>query len=242
MAFNLTNKAEVDNPTEAGSKYATASLGKPGYRQGSPLILSSVVGNKLRTATRPLQWNPSLHSGGADHPVVWGGFIAKELELGFAGIQGVVRWTTVVHFPTAPKYLDAEVVTAYLQGDYTTYLAYDAVAKKLLDMSSKVPAGACLDPSKDSALRPAAGGVIISNPAKTHALGVYRWAGQKNYGLCRFTSGAGGQYGFSTTKWNLLERHGNGVAAGTQVWTAYLVAGTVQGCVKAMDDLYKKGY
>ncbi len=88
----------------------------------------------------------------------------------------------------------------------------------------------------------------VDNPTEagskyaTASLGVYRWAGQKNYGLCRFTSGAGGQYGFSTTKWNLLERHGNGVAAGTQVWTAYLVAGTVQGCVKAMDDLYKKGY
>jgi len=222
--------------------YATPTQGKAGYRQGSPLILSSAVGNKLRTASRPLQWNPDLHGGGKANPVVWDGFIGKELELGFAGMQGVVRWTTVVHFPTAPKYLDAEVVTAYLQGKYDTYLAYNTVTKKLLDMGAKVPQGKCLDPSLDTALRPPAGGVIISNKAKTHALGVYRSIGQKNYGLCRFTSGAAGQYGFSTTKWNLLERHTSGVAAGTHVWTAYLVVGTVSGCVKAMDDLYAKGY
>ena len=242
VAFNLTNKAEVNNPTEAGSRFATPSMGQVGYRQGSPLVLASASGNKLRTGCRPLQWNPSLHGGGAGNPVVWDGFIAKELELGFAGMQGVVRWTTVVHFPSAPKYLDAEVVTAYLQSDYSVFWAYDSSTKTLRDMSAKVPGGKCLDPSLDKALRPSAGGVIIANPAKTHALGVYRSRGQKNFGLCKFLSGSGGQYGFATTKWNLLERHPKGVSAGTHVWTAYLVVGTVQGCVKAMDALYAAGY
>jgi hypothetical protein len=148
-----------------------------------------------------------------------------------------------VHFPKKVSYLDAEVVTAYLNGEFTRFWAYDATTKALKEMTAQVPGGACLDPTQAPAeLQPKAGGVLISTSSQGHALGVYRRRGQRNFGLCKFLGGTSGQYGSSTTKWNALERHGSGVNAGTQVWTAYLVVGTVADCTAAMDALYSAGY
>jgi len=240
VRLNLSGKAGTDTPTEAGSKHYLPTMAQ-GYRQGSPLIASSTAGGTLGTSCRPLQWDPDLHGGGKGYPVVWGGFFAKEVEPNFQGLGAVVRWTSLASLPKASKYLEAEVASATLVKELSRFWAYDVATGKLVEVTAQVPSGGCLGHTKDPRLKPKAGGVIVSTPDQKSALGIYRARGQRLFRVCRSAGGTGGSKGSGYSRCSALEQHPKGVSAGTQIWTAYVVVGSVAGCKGSMDKLYAAG-
>lgn len=239
VVLSLSSTYGADMPTEAGSRWS--GPGYPGKQQGSPALSLAVSGGILKTAARPLQWDPAKHGGDKNKPVVWGGFVGKEVEPNFLGMGAVVRWTAVIRLPKAVKYGEVELATAALVKELSRFWAYDAASGKLAEVTKQVPSASCLSPAKDPRLQPKAGGVIISSPDEKRALGVFRAQGQRRFRLCQSTAGSGGESGAGYSRFSVLEQHPTGAAAGTFTWTAYLVVGTVKECQAAMDKLYAAG-
>jgi hypothetical protein len=238
-AFNLTNRGEENNPTEAGDMYGCPGGAAPGWAHGSPLLAASVRGKTLETACHPLQWKPANFGGGRGNPVMWRGTISKRVDLEVRGIPNVLQWTTTVEFPSDEPYVDLEIVTAYLNSEFTNFFAYDAAADTVAELTSLVPNGACTDPTEDARLRPRAGGVILSTADGAYALGIYRSEPDNLFGLCKFLGfGGTGKYGFSTTKWNALWRRQN-LKAGRYSFTSYLIVGTLPQVLEDARRLYR---
>ena len=235
--LNLSAKIGADTPTEAGSRWSSPAT-SAGRKQGSPQIASSTAGPLLSTSCRPLQWDPGQHGGGKGHPVVWDGFIDKELELNYKSLGPVIRWTVVARLPKSASSMEAAVVSAALNKEYSRFWAYDASTGKLAEVTSTVPSGGCLSHTKDPRLQPKAGGVIISSANQNHALGIFRARGQRRFRLCRSAGGTTGPNGSGYSRFSLLEQQPKGAPTGTQIWTAYLVVGTVKACRASMDKLH----
>ncbi|NOZ87276.1 MAG: hypothetical protein GXP49_13615 [Deltaproteobacteria bacterium] len=244
VAFNLSNTGEQDNPTEAGDKYGAPGVKDAPYAHGSAILYANSSGKEMETICLPLQWRPELHGGNQDQPVMWDGIIGKKIDLDFNGWPDVLRWTTKVVFPRNQSFLNMELVTAYLNGDFNRFFTYDAVSGKKTEKTAAVPSGGCVDPSADPDQRPEAGGVLISTADQNYALGVYHNGPEVSYGLCNFLGqgGGNGPTDASTSKWNALYRPPGGVKAGTFVKTLYLVVGTVDGVIAGMKNLHDAGY
>jgi hypothetical protein len=242
IALNLSHEAEAINPTEAGDLYGFPGTSVVAWAHGSPLLSSSVKGTTLRTECHPLQWKPQNWGGGPGNPVMWQGTIGKRVDLDYGGSPNVIRWTTTVNFPSAEPWVNMEVVTAYLNAEFTRFYALNTVTGTNTEMTDLVPNGGCIDPQQDARLRPPAGGVIIATEDGAYALGVYRRSANTTYGLCKFLGyGGSGQYGFSTTKWNLLWRPPKGVQPGPVSISCYLLVGTLDKVVAEAKRLYQEG-
>lgn len=241
-AVNLSREAEAINPTEAGDLYGFPGATGVAWAHGSPLVSSSVSGTTLSTKCHPLQWKPQNWGGGLGNPVMWRGTFSKRVELDYGGSPHVIRWTTTVDFPSAEPWVNMEVVTAYLNAEFTRFYAFENLTGQVTEMTDRVPNGSCIDPQQDARLRPRAGGVIIATGDGAYALGVYRRPNNTSFGLCKFLGyGGSGQYGYSTTKWNLLWRPPNGVRAGQSSMTCYLLVGTLDKVVSEARRLYQQG-
>jgi len=248
-AFNLSNVAEYDNPTEAGSKYGCPGVVDASYAQGSPIDYVTHSGSTLMTRTFPLQWKPENWGGGIDNPVMWGGTIEKDVTLNFLTTYDahVIKYVSTIDVPSSDASTtgDWEAVTAYLTGDFNKLYAFDAVNNVRVDKTSTVSNNSCLDaPNQD--LRPDAGGVINATSNGNYALGVYRKksGGFNHFALCKFLNGGGnGKYDENTTKWSVLGlREVAGVPAGESTETVYLIVGTLADVEATMRDMYLDGY
>jgi hypothetical protein len=243
MAINLSHDAEAINPTEAGDLYGYPGSASVAWAHGSPLISAVVRGTTLATRCHPLQWKPQNWGGGAGNPVMWQGAFSKRVDLDFGGSPHVIRWISIVEFPSAEPFVNMEVVTAYLNAEFTRFYAYDAPTAAATEMTSLVPNGSCIDPAQDARLRTHAGGVILATSDGAYALGVYRKGTDNAFGLCKFLGfGGSGQYGFSTTKWNVLWRPPQGVQAGIRSVTCYLLVGTLSQVLNEAKGLYERGF
>jgi hypothetical protein len=241
-AINLSREAEAINPTEAGDLYGFPGTTGVAWAHGSPQLSSSVSGTTLKTQCHPLQWKPQNWGGGLGNPVMWQGTFGKRVDLDFGGSPHVIRWITTVNFPSAEPFVNMEVVTAYLNSEFTRFYALNAVTGALAEMTDLVPNGSCTDPQQDTRLRPPAGGVILATDDGAYALGVYHKGENTSFGLCKFLGyGGSGQYGFSTTKWNLLWRPPKGVQPGPCSITSYLLVGTLNQVVAEAKGLYQRG-
>ncbi|MEE2829158.1 MAG: putative metal-binding motif-containing protein [Myxococcota bacterium] len=250
IAMQLNGAGEGDNPTEAGDRHCTP--GDPeGWRHGSPVVDLTVQGSTLSSETIPMQWQPEGFYGPTPFdtrsvPVLWNGRIGKEVELDFAGLPGLIKWTTHVQFPQDQGQVNLELATAYLNGNFSSFYTYDASSSALVDKSALIPEGGCVDPTGDPDQQHEAGGVILATPAGDYAMGVYRnrpLNAVEGYGLCRFLSTGGtGPADFATTKWNLLERPTGGLSAGRYSWELYVLVGSLADVQALMDTLYTQGY
>ncbi len=246
IAFQLNNAGEQDNPTEAGSFHSTP--GTPdGWRQGAPLLALEIDATVLTTLTRPLQWFPEgFHDGNPiAHPVVWNGTIGKRVELDFQGQPNIIHWTTTIDFPQDQRFINLELATAYLPGDFDRFYAYDAIDSVLTERTAEIPGSGCVDPAAHISQRPEIGGVIIATASGSHAMGAYRnrrLGSNEGYGLCAFPGTSTGVRDFATTKWNLLERPPGGLPAGQYEWELFVVVGTLDDTISAMNWLYHEGH
>ncbi len=244
IALQANGVGEADNPTEAGD--AHAAPGDPdGWRHGSPVLELTTGPGSVYTRTRPLQWLPEgFHTGAHDparNPVAWNGSFEKEITLDYGGNPHILAWTTRITLPEPQGSLNIELATGYLTGAFDTFYTYDASTGLLVDKTAGIPAMGCVDPSEDPDQQAPAGGVIVATSSGSHAMGVYRdrsLNAVEGYGLCSFLDGDTDPHAFSTSKWNLLERPSGGLDAGTYAWGFFLVVGTLEDCVAAMDELY----
>ena len=237
-AINFQIEGELDNPTEAGSKYGCPGLMSPGRAQGSPLLSlkkgrTRGAGGVLETVTAPLQWNPGLFGGDADHPVVWSGTISKKVELNYRGFPNRIKWTTTVGFPRAREHAAVEIVTAYLRGMFDTFHFWQfdperkrkGVKGKGRLTHATPPKGGCVSRGRDKFR-----GVIISTEDGSYALGAYRPGGtQSQFTLCDFIGepGQDGVFDVGTAKLSVIRPDPrNGVEPGeVKEWVTFLVVG-----------------
>ncbi len=247
IAFQANNAGEDDNPTEAGDAHASPA-DPAGWRHGSPLLGVETGAGTVHTTTRPLQWHPeAFHTGSQDttrNPVAWNGTFEKEIRLDYRGNPHILAWTTRIVLPEAQGSLNIELATGYLTGRFDTFYTYDAATAALRDKTAGIPSMGCVDPSLDPDQQAQAGGVILATSSGSHAMGVYRnrrMNAVEGYGLCSFLTGDTDPHGFSTSKWNLLERPTGGLDAGTYDWPFFLVVGTLADCTAAMDELFAAG-
>ncbi len=249
IAFQMKNAGEGDNPTEAGSHFSTPHV-PSGWRHGSPILHFQIEDTVLTTETAPLQWFPDGFYDGAEldvfaHPVMWNGRIGKRVELDFEGQPNIIHWKTMILLPQDQRYLNMELATAYLTGDFGRFFAYNARTAVLTELTDEIPNFGCVDPAADVKQRPEIGGVFISTADENYGLGVYRnrkLRVNEGYGLCCFRDGATGFRDLGTTKWNLLERPYGGLPAGSYEWELYVLVGSADDVVSAMDWLYQNGY
>jgi hypothetical protein len=244
-AINLSGQPERYNPTEAGDVYGCPGVAAAAWAHGSPLLSSSVRNRTLQTQAAPLFWHPQDFGGDGDRPAIWPGRIAKQVDLDFGGSPNVIRWVTTVTFPNSESYVDMEIITAYLNSEFTQFYAYDA-RTSAAPFAMSPPSGGCIDPSFDPPhLEPVAGGVVIATGDRNYALGIYRRGTTSNpvlFGLCKFLGNGGiGEYGYQTTKWNALYRPAGGLAAGSYSLTSYLLVGTLDKVVSEARRLYQSG-
>jgi hypothetical protein len=275
--------AGVMNPTEAGDRYGWPNVeSSAGWAHGSPLISNTVstdpsTGTKtLFTATHPLQWDPELLGGDRNHPVMWRGIFRKNVDVDWAAADWratphVVRWRETIVFPAGTTYTadaggnkpELEVLTAYLNGEFSSSYLYNAESNATENVTEEVKnfghvvengAGRCWSwyDTNGSKLFIQRGGPILATDDGQYALGVYRNASagefaqvtqarDNHYRLCRYNEAApGGQYGDRTYKWSVLYNR-DPFIGGTEVpFTLYLVVGTVEQVTAHMKGLYSR--
>src|SRR5207244_5228310 len=97
-AFYYGTRQDV-NPNEAADRL-TFSFLDPSIRHGSPVLQFKNQGTTQITRAVPLDWNPSLHGGDQDHPLIWESMVlGKDLTLNFNNLGSVAKYTTHLVLP-----------------------------------------------------------------------------------------------------------------------------------------------
>ncbi|MEE8368852.1 MAG: hypothetical protein V3S30_11120 [Thermoanaerobaculia bacterium] len=250
-AINFQIEGEIDNPTEAGSKYGCPGVMSPGRAQGSPLLSLNRRRRfqTLETVTAPLQWNPDLFGGDADHPVVWSGLISKKIELNYLGHPNRIKWTTTIGFPRAREHAGVEIVTAYLRGRFNTFHFWKFNPERLYKgekgkgklIHATPPKGDCVSQTRNRFR-----GVIISTEDGAYALGAYRPGGTKSmFTLCDFLGepGRDGVFDVGTSKLSVIRADPRkGVEPGMREWVTFLVVGDRPTVRLEMEAMAREGF
>jgi hypothetical protein len=158
------------NPTEAGDAYA----------HGSPCVTLYNDGNGTRQVSRavPLAWDPWNLRGGPDFPVVFTeALMGKDLYPNYQ-VGGVTRnwpvaqYVTNIKVPYTINTQLAEIPTGYMPYTFNRYYTYDAGNAQLTEV---FPPDASTNATYSILFTPSSGygGVIITNPTGTLAMGVY---------------------------------------------------------------------
>jgi hypothetical protein len=237
------------NPTEAGSRYSSQSL-PAAIRQGAPCVSVSTVDSggqspTQRTRAVPLEWAPELVGGGPSNPVAWPRMtVGKDITLNYAGLGPVARYTTVVTVPVRYAAFGAEIPTVYLNGDLRELTLYDAAA----NTTRRLPA-VC---DRLDGINPGSGygGIIASSDDGTRAFGFYGVHVEHGGSVTRPKAGFGfsrhhcspvgnGPTDSSTTKLRAFNQEG--LAAGENRFTTYLMSGTRDEVRGLMRRLYQIG-
>jgi len=230
------------NPTEAGDLYSHQSL-IPSVRHGSPVLNIYNSGNTQSTRSIPLQWDPAWYGERPETPVIYPDIIiGKDITLNFKNMGPVAKYTTVLWVPTAYKNVQFEIPTVYLRANFNRFWTYNAASKLL----KEVFPGKC---QGNKAVKPAYGGVIISDATGNYAMGVYG-VNKANGGsvsyfalwnfLCNRDEDGTSATGSNTTKWNAVFGPGM-VAAGETRFNTWIITERLTKVTKYMDRLYTMG-
>lgn len=247
------------NPTEGGDTHTWPNVVRdPALSHGSPLISYSKSRSVLQTHTKPLQWIPECCGGGINNPVLWNGTFSKKVVLDFERRPNIIQWTSTINLPTPePTGISAEVVTAYLNAEFSRFLMYNASTRKLTDMSDflKTP-GSGIDPEDhrtevNTLLRPDVGAGILATSDGHYALGIYYRRKHPSDGSNPNTSGFAfynfnhsnysDKYSGDASKIALVWRSNGGFfEAGSRSFTAYLCVGTLDRVISEINWLAAK--
>lgn len=245
-----TDNLDLYNPNEAGDYYNRAS---PATAHGSPLLRFENNGYTQSTRTIPLNWDPTVFGGDADHPVIWDQMVlGKDVTLNFNNMGSVAQYTTHLTLPTAAQGSLAEA-TVYLRANFNRFWTYDAPSKTLNEVTSQVPPAACTT-GNEYFFHTQAGGTIISDASENFAMGVY--AVDEAHGgsasvfvignyICYGDGIAEGSNDCVTTNpvkgGGDKEPQGIVFPAGESTYNAYIITDTVQNVATQMDRLYAMG-
>ena len=233
------------NPTEAGDLVSGTNYGQVGMWHGSPTLQNEISGSIHVTRAVPLEFGNS----GPNCPIVTPSNlfayttmqIGKNLTLNFANMGQVAQYQTYVYTPTPITNATVEIPTAYIQANYNTFFSYDA-GKNVVSAFPVAPT--CDGTTPGTLFKPSSshGGVIISNSAGTIAIGIYGPASNSPSGLPDYLA----IFNHSTcpngpfTKWSAV--HYGNLSSGDNVFTRYIVTGSLSQIVPLMRQLYLSGY
>lgn len=246
------------NPTEAGGEQVPLWRTGQEVLVGSPNVVAFNVDTTQVTLSLPNEWNyMRVFRRRRDYPLTHAGIqLGKEITLNFLDMDGVSKYVTNLYLPLALPRIEGtsrseldfyvEVPTAYLRGRFNRFFTYDA-PKKQLDRISLTPYDASKPPTewRRDFIRPAFGGVIISDEAERNALGVYgastsQGGSVEYFQLWNFLQGSQqGTFDAGTTKWSAVYRTSGGMKAGSYRFTTYVVAGALQEVQDKMNALYE---
>jgi hypothetical protein len=233
------------NPNEAGNGYYPAGLDAG---RGSPTVRFENQGNTQITRAVPLNWDPAVFGGDLDHPVIWDSLIlGKDLTLNFSNMGPVAKYTTHLVLPAATLGTLA-IPTGYLRGNFNRFWTYDAQAKRLTEVTGRVPNG-CVNGNLTFAFYPSYGGVIISDATTDYAMGVYGVStasgGQVSFfGLYSYPCAIGetAEDAFNFNVWAAVRGNGDILfPAGDSSYNTYVITESLQNVTTLMDDLYSAG-
>lgn len=242
-AFYFGNSSTL-NPNEAGDGYFPAGISAG---NGSPVVRFENQGTTQITRAVPLNWDPTAFGGDIDHPIIWDSLmLGKDVTLNFNNMGPVAQYTTHLVLPAATLGTMA-IPTGYLRGNFNRFWTYDASAKILTEVTSRVPNG-CGNNSAYT-FNPNYGGVIISDATLAYAMGVYGVSIPKGgpvsfYGLYSYPCGSSDT---SEDVWNFnvwAAVRGNGdvlFPAGDSSYNTYVITESLQNVTALMDDLYRTG-
>jgi len=238
------------NPTEAGDFYHRSD---PILAHGSPLLMFENQGTTQITRAVPLNWDPTVFGGDPDHPVIWDQLvIGKDLTLDFNNMGSVAKYTTHLVLPTATEgTYEAPVV--FLSSNFNRFWTYDAQAKTLSEVTSRMPSG-CSATQPTFVYLTHFGGDIISDASGANAMGVYgvddASGGSVNFwnmGDFRcWGDGPGESAGDTVTiaavKGGFGGNNNNFLfPAGESTYNVYLISDTLQNVTAQMDRLFGMG-
>lgn len=228
-------------PTEGGDRYTGVTVPVE-RRHGSPLLAFSNSGNTQTTRGVPLEFDPAIAGGNANHPVIYNDLreLGKNITLNYNNLGAVARYDTRWYMPTAMNGLQIEIPTAYLRGIFNRYYTYNAV----LDSRTEVFPASCS--ATNVGYTTNYGGVIISDSTGTNAMGVYGKgpgvSGPVSYfTLWNFLCNPGGGNGASdinTSKWSAVYGPANYNIVGYYQATTWIVTGTLSQVQQLMRNLY----
>jgi hypothetical protein len=235
------------NPTEAGTRYSSSGL-RPAIRQGAPCASVTTVGTTTasptqRTRAVPLEWVPELLGGGPANPVAFPRMlVGKDVTLNYAGLGPVARYVTVVHVPVAYRPSGVEIPSVYLTGDLRELTLYDAATDT--ERRLRVQCDSLYGDNPASGF----GGVIASSRDGSRAFGLYGVHVERGGSVTRPRAGFGysrhncrslgsGASDNPTTKLRALNQEG--LVAGENRFTTYLVSGTRADVQRLMRRLYE---
>ena len=250
-AFYYGTRQDV-NPNEAGDGL-TFSFLDPSIRHGSPVLQFKNQGTTQITRAVPLDWDPSLHGGDQDHPLIWESMIlGKDLTLNFNNLGSVAKYTTHLVLPAA-SHGTLAMPAGYLLSSFNRYWTYDARSKTLAEVSAAMPDG-CLSLNGSSfggySFFVNAGGIIMSDAAGVNAMGVYgvgvNQGGSVSYfAMWKFFCWGDGpsESASDNTAWSAVYGNGTDVLfpVGESTYNIYLISDSVQNVAARMDDLFRLG-
>jgi hypothetical protein len=237
--------AAVSNPTEAGDELSWPNQ-IPGTHQGSPVLLAQNSGTTQTTRAIPLEWNFGNYGGGTNNPVIWSDIVlGKDIDLNFNNMGPVARYTTHLSLPVSIQG-SLELPTPYLRAMLTRFWTYDAEAKKLTEVTSRVPDGCPLPETAHYAFSPRFGGVIASDQTGAHAMGEYgvntsQGGSVDSFAIYKFLCAGDGtlETSFDTVK---LDAVRFGVfPSGDNTYNTYLMTDTVANVAAHMARLFRSG-
>lgn len=246
-AFYYAGRNDV-NPNEAGDRL-TFSFLDPSIRHGSPVLDFKNQGTMQVTRAVPLDWDPSLHGGDQDHPLIWENTVlGKDLILNFNSLGSVAKYTTHLVLPGAAQGTLA-MPAGYLLSSFNRYWTYDAGSNALKEVTASMPDGCLsLDGSSFGAYSFSvnAGGIIMSDAAGANAMGVYgvgvSQGGSVSYfAMWKFFCWGDGpsESASDNTAWSAV--YGNDVQfpAGESTYNVYIISDSVQNVAGRMSDLFR---
>lgn len=196
----------------------------------------------------------------AETPNMWLNWrFSKQITLNFNGMGPVAQFRAIINAPIQVNDPVLEFPMIYLRPEFNRFFTYDVGANELIEVTNETDeyGNNILDACDDwthglDAFQPVAGGVIISTEDQQHAMGIYvriGTDGARYLAMWKFfchtdESENGEQYDFNTSKLSVVYGHGTAgeLLVGNNVFTSYVVNGTVAEVRDRMRTLWVTGY
>ncbi|MBI5538395.1 MAG: hypothetical protein HY898_37070 [Deltaproteobacteria bacterium] len=226
IAWSADGFGECFNPTECGS-----STDGTGAVSSSALHMYWTSGSLLGSEVRPAFWLPPntvQYCGPVHNTTVTADHILNKIvQVGYGGIQHVVRFLVQVTIPEDLTAMTIEAPTGYLTGAFSSFYTIDLPAGVLAPLSA--------GPGEQSLP------VILSKPDGSAAMGAWSpdlpQAEYPGAGYGRFAFPDPGNAANATNKWNVVFRR-SATPAGVYDFRGFAIVGTLENVRVAMTQLY----
>lgn len=233
-AWQVNGQGECLNPTEGGSM----SDGRSSTSTSQLLSVCSPAPNTLSTTSLPAYWTAPGERGGICPQGIEKGvntsFISdyvlnKTVEIGYAGLENVIRMTANMIIPAGANSLSLEIPTGYLTSEFNQFWFFDPSTGELQAAEST---GESFPFSFVSAsgLPP-----ILSTPDGEYAMGAYTAEAVTQYTVLSYEVADPAD---STNKWSIghVEQP---LAPQVYTYESFVIVGTLEQVQNSMRQLYE---